>query len=101
MNCGVKSWKQQRSCRGTLHDDDDDERDDCVVCCVSELNSKLQDTLEMIDESMDVALSKTCGSFDEAYYSRIQTAYRLLGKTQASLLNAGFTRLLESPGFLS
>ena len=24
MNCGVKSWKQQRSCRGTLHDDDDD-----------------------------------------------------------------------------
>ena len=50
----------------------------------SELNSKLQDTLEMIDESMDVALSKTCGSFDDAYYSRIQTAYRLLGKTQAA-----------------
>ena len=23
-NCGVKSWKPQRSCRGTLHDDDDD-----------------------------------------------------------------------------
>jgi len=24
VNCGVKSWKRQRSCRGTLHDDDDD-----------------------------------------------------------------------------
>jgi len=28
VNCGVKSWKQQRSCRGTLHDDDDDDDDD-------------------------------------------------------------------------
>lgn len=36
----------------------------------------------MIDESMDVALSKTCNHFDEDYYSRIQTAYRLMGKTQ-------------------
>jgi len=24
MNCGVKSWKQQRSCRSTLPDDDDE-----------------------------------------------------------------------------
>jgi len=61
--------------------------DDSIVVCRSELNSKLQDTLEMIDESMDVALSKTCGNFDDTYYSRIQTAYRLLGKTQASLVN--------------
>jgi len=36
----------------------------------------------MIEESMDVALSKTCSNFDEEYYVRIQTAYRLLGKTQ-------------------
>lgn len=50
----------------------------------SELSSKLQDTLYMIDESMDVALSKTCSHFDEEYYSRIQTAYRLMGKTQVS-----------------
>ena len=40
----------------------------------------------MIDESMDIALSKTCGNFDDTYYSRIQTAYQLLGKTQASLV---------------
>ena len=24
VNCGVKSWKRQRSCTGTLHDDDDE-----------------------------------------------------------------------------
>ena len=24
VNCGVKSWKRQRSCRGTIHDDGDD-----------------------------------------------------------------------------
>ena len=62
-----------------------------VFWCCSELNSKLQDTLEMIDESMDVALSKTCVNFDEAYYSRIQTAYRLLGKTQACLITEFFS----------
>ena len=28
VNCGVKSWKRQLSCRGTLHDDDDDDDDD-------------------------------------------------------------------------
>jgi len=25
VNCDVKSWKRQRSCMGTLHDDDDDD----------------------------------------------------------------------------
>jgi len=62
----------------------------CIATCVclsrSELSSKLQDTLEMIDESMDVALSKICCHFDNDYYTRIQTAYRLLGKTQVSLI---------------
>ena len=48
----------------------------------SELSSKLQDTLEMIEEALDVALSKTCGGFDEKHYEKVQTAYRLLGKTQ-------------------
>jgi len=28
VNCGVKSWKRQRSSRGKLHDDDDDDEDD-------------------------------------------------------------------------
>ena len=48
----------------------------------SELSSKLQDTLEMIEESLDVALSRTAASFDEEHYSKVQLAYQLLGKTQ-------------------
>ena len=50
----------------------------------SELSSKLQDTLEMIEESLDVALSKTANSFDEEHYSKVQIAYQLLGKTHVS-----------------
>ena len=52
----------------------------------SELSSKLQDTLEMIEESLDVALSKTCNGFDEKHYEKVQTAYKLLGKTQVILI---------------
>ena len=50
------------------------------------VDEKLQDTLEMIEESLDVALSKTCNGFDEKHYEKVQIAYRLLGKTQVSLL---------------
>ncbi len=53
--------------------------------CISELSSKLQDTLEMIEEALDVALSKTCLDFDETHYEKVQKAYRLLGKTQVSV----------------
>ena len=57
-----------------------------IVCCVtsSELSSKLQDTLEMIEEQLDVALSKICSGFDVVHYEKVQNAYRLLGKTQVS-----------------
>ncbi|XP_076113826.1 syndetin-like isoform X4 [Mytilus galloprovincialis] len=50
--------------------------------CISELNSKLQDTLVMIEEQLDVALSKTCSNFDVVHYEKVQKAYRLLNKTQ-------------------
>uniref|UniRef100_A0A663DSC1 VPS50 subunit of EARP/GARPII complex n=1 Tax=Aquila chrysaetos chrysaetos TaxID=223781 RepID=A0A663DSC1_AQUCH len=50
--------------------------------CISELNSKLQDTLEQIEEQLDVALSKICKNFDISHYTKVQQAYRLLGKTQ-------------------
>ncbi|CAG2196870.1 VPS50 [Mytilus edulis] len=50
--------------------------------CISELNSKLQDTLVMIEEQLDVALSKTCSNFDVTHYEKVQKAYRLLNKTQ-------------------
>ena len=54
-----------------------------VILC-SELSSKLQDTLEMIEEQLDQALAKTCNNFDIEYYEKVQTAYQLLGKTQVN-----------------
>lgn len=54
------------------------------ICLGSELSSKLQDTLVMIEEALDVALSKTCAGFDQTHYEKVQTAYRLLGKTQVT-----------------
>ena len=54
----------------------------CMCVLYSELSTKLQDTLELIEESLDVALSKTCLSFDENHYAKLQSAYKLLAKTQ-------------------
>lgn len=34
---------------------------------------------------MDVALSKICKNFDINHYTKVQQAYRLLGKTQVSI----------------
>ncbi|XP_077554046.1 vacuolar protein sorting 50 [Haemaphysalis longicornis] len=50
--------------------------------CVSELSAKLQETLEMTEEQLDMALSRLCVRFDRDHYGRLDAAYRLLGKTQ-------------------
>ncbi|KAL5006892.1 hypothetical protein ScPMuIL_015698 [Solemya velum] len=69
--------------------------------CISELNSKLQDTFEMIEEQLDVALSKTCLNFDVDHYEKVQTAYRLLGKTQTAMdqLHMHFTSAIHNTAF--
>ncbi|XP_047663915.1 syndetin isoform X1 [Tachysurus fulvidraco] len=69
--------------------------------CISELNSKLQDTLEQIEEQLDVALSKTCKNFDVAHYTRVQLAYSLLGKTQTAMdqLHMHFTQAIHNTVF--
>ncbi|KAG1650359.1 Syndetin [Nymphon striatum] len=69
--------------------------------CISELSSKLQDTLVMIEEQLDVALSAVCGSFNSDHYSKLQTAYRLLGKTQTSMdqLHMHFTSAIHNKAF--
>ena len=46
----------------------------CSYFC-SELSSKLQDTLLMIEEQLDVALSKICNNFDTLHYEKLQKAY--------------------------
>ncbi|XP_043923577.1 syndetin isoform X2 [Protopterus annectens] len=69
--------------------------------CISELNSKLQDTLEQIEEQLDVALSKTCKHFDNGHYTKVQQAYRLLGKTQTAMdqLHMHFTQAIHNTVF--
>ncbi|GIY34880.1 hypothetical protein CDAR_389061 [Caerostris darwini] len=74
--------------------------------CISELNTKLQDTLVMTEEQLDVALSKVCSDFDRIHYEKLQEAYSLLGKTQtavdqllmhfaSAIHNTAFTIVLE------
>ena len=76
----------------------------CIVVCFSyligcpylecsELNSKLQDTLELIEELLDVALSKVCRSFDAGHYEKVQKAYNLLRKTQVGVVVLGYVVL--------
>ncbi|CAJ1083919.1 syndetin [Xyrichtys novacula] len=69
--------------------------------CISELNSKLQDTLEQIEEQLDVALSKTCKNFDVSHYTKVQLAYSLLGKTQTAMdqLHMHFTQAIHNTVF--
>ncbi|KAL8602932.1 hypothetical protein ACOMHN_057242 [Nucella lapillus] len=69
--------------------------------CISELSSKLQDTLEMIEEQLDVALSKTCSGFDVVHYEKVQNAYRLLGKTQTAMdqLHMHFASAIHNTAF--
>nr|XP_045603375.1 syndetin-like [Procambarus clarkii] len=50
--------------------------------CISELSTKLQDTLEGAEEQLDVALARVAANFNEANYEKLQIAYGLLGKTQ-------------------
>ncbi|XP_010192645.1 PREDICTED: coiled-coil domain-containing protein 132, partial [Mesitornis unicolor] len=69
--------------------------------CISELNSKLQDTLEQIEEQLDVALSKICKNFDISHYKKKKQAYRLLGKTQTAMdqLHMHFTQAIHNTVF--
>ncbi|KAK6327847.1 hypothetical protein J4Q44_G00034930 [Coregonus suidteri] len=69
--------------------------------CISELNSKLQDTLEQIEEQLDVALSKTCKHFDVSHYTRVQLAYTFLGKSQTAMdqVHMHFTQAIHNTVF--
>ncbi|XP_072029065.1 syndetin-like isoform X2 [Amphiura filiformis] len=69
--------------------------------CISELSSKLQDTMEMIEEQLDQALAKTCSNFDIEHYEKVQTAYQLLGKTQTAMdqLHMHYTSAIHNTAF--
>ena len=50
-----------------------------------DLSNKLQDTLDFIEESMDVTLAKLCSYFNSHTYQRLLNAYHLLGKSLTSM----------------
>lgn len=50
--------------------------------CISELSTKLQDTLEVAEEQLDQGLARVAANFNVRSYEKLQTAYGLLGKTQ-------------------
>lgn len=53
--------------------------------CVAQLSSRLQDTMELAEEQLDVGLSKSCKEFDSNQYGKLQSAFALLGKQSAAL----------------
>jgi hypothetical protein len=48
--------------------------------CVSDISLRLQDTLDMAEEQLDVGLEKCCTHFDAVLYSKLYHATLLLGK---------------------
>ncbi|RXN26505.1 HEPACAM family member 2-like protein [Labeo rohita] len=56
---------------------------------------------EMLEEQLDVALSKTCKHFDVSHYTKVQLAYKLLGKTQTAMdqLHMHFTQAIHNTVF--
>ncbi|EEB14977.1 conserved hypothetical protein [Pediculus humanus corporis] len=69
--------------------------------CVAQLNCKLQDTLYMTEEQLDVALNKICRKFNLSIYSKLQEAYNLLDKSQTVMdqLLMHFTSEIHSAMF--
>ena len=43
---------------------------------IQQLSVNLQDTLELAEEQLDVALSKVCVDFKESVYEKLQEAYK-------------------------
>lgn len=52
---------------------------------IKQLSIKLQDTLELAEEQLDVALAKVCCDYRQGTYQRLQDAYKLLDKTLTSM----------------
>ncbi|XP_014033994.1 syndetin isoform X2 [Salmo salar] len=56
---------------------------------------------EMLEEQLDVALSKTCKHFDVSHYTRVQLAYTVLGKSQTAMdqVHMHFTQAIHNTMF--
>ena len=69
-----------------------------ILYILQDLNSKLKDTAVLIEEKLDVILAVMCINFDHSRYSKITTAYLLLGKLQSAMdqLHMHFTSAIHS-----
>ncbi|XP_076034971.1 vacuolar protein sorting 50 isoform X2 [Oratosquilla oratoria] len=70
--------------------------------CISELSTKLQETLESTEEQLDVALSRVASNFNTSNYEKLQVAYRHLGKTQTLMdqLHMHLTSHIHNSAFM-
>jgi len=53
--------------------------------CVNELGLKLNDTIELIGEQVDVVLSSMCLFYDETTYSKLQASYVLMDRSEIAV----------------
>lgn len=53
--------------------------------CVAALSNKLQETLQCTEDQLDRVLAQTCYYFDGKRYTKLNEAYKLLGKTQLAI----------------
>lgn len=53
--------------------------------CVAALTNKLQETLQCTEDQLDRVLAQTCYYFDSKRYTKLNEAYKLLGKTQLAI----------------
>lgn len=71
--------------------------------CVVALHNKLIDTLEFVEENLDLSISKICTSFNVNNYASAQDAYKFLGKSQTAIdqLHMHFIATIHSTAFSS
>uniref|UniRef100_A0A6B2ECI9 Coiled-coil domain-containing protein 132 n=1 Tax=Phlebotomus kandelakii TaxID=1109342 RepID=A0A6B2ECI9_9DIPT len=69
--------------------------------CVESLSQKLQDTLLMTEVQLDTVLNEMTQQFDTSKYTKLQEAYRLLGKTLMAMdqLHISFISTIHTAAF--
>ena len=67
--------------------------------CISQLSSKLNDTLVMIEEQLDRALASICVSFQPNVYHKIQLAYKSIGNQSLPNFHSEVTSVNVSIGY--
>lgn len=69
--------------------------------CIESFTQKIQDTLLITEVQLDGVLNNLTGNFEDAKYTELQLAYRLLGKTLIAMdqLHMNFISSIHSTAF--